>query len=91
MPPRGRNAEADHLGNWNALQAIVPDLPPAYQSLLAQLPEARPRTPLWIDYYVRNLQPRLNDVIAGQLTPQAALQQVQQVMEARFAEVFGEE
>ena len=74
---------------WDALQAIVPDLPPAYQSLLAQLPEARPRTPLWIDYYVNNLTPRLNDVIAGRITPQQALQQVQQVMEVRFAEVFG--
>lgn len=75
--------------NWDALQEIVPDLPPAYQSLLNQLPEARPRTPLWIDYYVRNLTPQLNAVVAGTTTPQAALQQVQQVMEVRFAEVFG--
>ena len=67
----------------------MPDLPPAYQSLLNQLPEARPRTPLWIDYYVRNLTPQLNAVVAGTTTPQAALQQVQQVMEIRFAEVFG--
>lgn len=76
--------------NWNALQEIAPELPPAYGALLDQLPEARPRTPLWIDYYVRNLTPQLNAVVAGRTTPQAALQAVQQVMEARFAEVFGE-
>lgn len=75
--------------NWDALQTIVPTLPDAYASLLDQLPEARPRTPLWIDYYVRNLRPAEAAVVAGNQTPHQALSNVQQVMEERFAQLFG--
>lgn len=76
--------------NWDSLQEVVRTLPRLYGALLEQLPEARPRTPLWIDYYVRNLNPQMNQVVAGRITPQAALENVQRAMEARFAEVFGE-
>jgi len=76
--------------NWDALMRIAPTLPPAYGALLDQLPEARPRTPLWIDYYVRNLRPQVTAVVNGQTSPREALQTIQQVMEARFAEVFGQ-
>jgi len=75
--------------NWDALLTIVPTLPSAYASLLDQLPEARPRTPLWIDYYVRNLRPAETQVVSGVITPQQALANVQLVMEERFAQVFG--
>lgn len=75
--------------NWNALLAIAPTLPEAYASLLEQLPEARPRTPLWIDYYVNYLNPQMSAVVTGRTTPRAALETVQIVMEARFQEVFG--
>lgn len=76
--------------NWNALQIIAPTLPPGYASLLEQLPEARPRTPLWIDYFVHSLNPQMNAVVTGRTTPREALETVQRVMEARFSEVFGE-
>ena len=76
--------------NWEALQQIVRTLPRLYAALLEQLPQARARTPLWIDYYVRNLNPQMNQVVAGRLTPEAALENVQRAMEARFAEVFGD-
>lgn len=76
--------------NWDALQAIGRTLPEAYASLIDQLPEARPRTPLWIDYYIHNLNPAVAAVIRGQKTPHQALEEVQQIMEIRFAEVFGE-
>lgn len=75
--------------NWEALLAIGRELPPEYGPLLDQLPEARPRTPLWLDYYVRQLNPALNAVVAGQKTPQQALTDVQRFMEGRFKEVFG--
>lgn len=76
--------------NWDALHQIVRTLPRLYAALLEQLPEARARTPLWIDYYTRSLNPQMNEVVAGRLTPQAALQNVQMMMETRFAEVFGD-
>ncbi len=76
--------------SWEALQAVVPQLPPAYRALIEQLPEARPRTPLWIDYYVRELRPAESAVVAGTKLPRQALEDVQRVMVQRFAEVFGE-
>lgn len=75
--------------SWEALQAVVPQLPPAYKALVEQLPEARPRTPLWIDYYVRELRPAEAAVVAGTKLPRQALEDVQRVIEQRFAEVFG--
>lgn len=75
--------------NWDALLEVVGELPPSYAGLLEQFPEARPRTPLWIDYFLRHLNPAVQQVIAGQTTPLGALETVQRVMEARFAEVFG--
>lgn len=76
--------------NWEALLTIGRELPAEYGPLLDQLPEARARTPLWIDYYVNQLNPALNAVIAGQKTPQQALTDVQRFIEARFGEVFGQ-
>lgn len=75
--------------NWRALMAAAPTLPPPYAGLIAQLPDARPRTPL-IGEYHDHLTNALNQVIAGTLTPRAALEGVQIIMEARFAEVFGQ-
>ncbi|HET7558847.1 MAG TPA: extracellular solute-binding protein, partial [Limnochordia bacterium] len=76
--------------NWDALQAIAPDLPAVYGPMLAQFPEARARTPLWIDYYVNQLRPAVTAVITGKKTPQQALADVQQVMVQRYKDVFGE-
>jgi multiple sugar transport system substrate-binding protein len=75
--------------NWDALLRVGQRLPKEWIPLLDQFPEARPRIPLWIEYYVNQLTPALNNVVSGQLTPQQALMNVQQVMEIRYAEVFG--
>ena len=75
--------------NWNALARVVRTLPPLYAALLDQLPEARSRTPLWIEYYVNQLNPAMNAVVRGTKTPTQALQDVQIVMEERFAQLFG--
>lgn len=76
--------------NWEALLEVGVQLPVEFGPLLEQLPEARPRTPLWIQYYVNGLNPAMNQVVAGNATPQEALENVQRVMEARFADVFGQ-
>lgn len=76
--------------NWEAIIAVAGYLPPEFGGLLEQLPEARPRTPLWIEYYVNQLIPVTERVVLGDLTPQEALDSVQLVMEARFADVFGQ-
>lgn len=75
--------------NWEALLEVGVQLPAEFGPLLEQLPEARPRTPLWIDYYVNSLNPQMNQVVAGNITAAEALDNVQRVMEVRFAEVFG--
>lgn len=75
--------------NWEALRSVGRELPAQYGPLLDQLPDARPRTPLWLDYYVGQLNPALNAVVLGQKTPQQALTEVQRFMENRFNEVFG--
>jgi multiple sugar transport system substrate-binding protein len=75
--------------NWSALARVVRTLPPLYSTLLDQLPEARPRTPLWIDYYVNQLNPAMTAVVRGNKTPTQALHDVQLVMEERYAQVFG--
>lgn len=76
--------------NWDALITVGRQLPQVWWPLLDQLPEARPRTPLWIEYYVGQLNPAMNAVVTGQKTPQQALADVQRVMEARFIDVFGQ-
>lgn len=76
--------------NWDALLTVGRELPIEYASLLDQLPEARPRTPLWIEYYVQMLNPAMNAVVAGTKTPRQALEDVQRVMEVRFEDVFGD-
>lgn len=75
--------------NWDALREVVAYLPVEFAGLIEQLPEARPRTPLWIEYYVNQLRPVTEMVVLGDLTPQEALDRVQLVMEARYADVFG--
>lgn len=76
--------------NWDALREVVAYLPLEFAGLIDQLPEARPRTPLWIEYYVNQLRPVTDRVVLGSLTPQEALDSIQRVMEARFADVFGQ-
>jgi ABC-type glycerol-3-phosphate transport system substrate-binding protein len=76
--------------NWQALLAVGRQLPKEWGPLLDQFPEARPRTPLWIEYYVNQLNPAMNAVVAGTKTPQQALNDVQLVMETRFRDVFGQ-
>lgn len=76
--------------NWDALITVGRELPIEYGPLLDQLPEARARTPLWIEYYVQQLIPALNAVVAGTKTPQQALVDVQRVMEVRYADIFGD-
>ncbi|HHW08553.1 MAG TPA: hypothetical protein GXX29_01110 [Firmicutes bacterium] len=75
--------------NWDALITVGRQLPAVWGPLLDQFPEARPRTPLWIDYYVNQLNPAMNAVVRGDKTPEQALEEVQLVMEERFREVFG--
>lgn len=75
--------------NMDALIEVGLQLPPQFGPLLDQLPEARPRTPLWIEYYVNRLNPAMNSVVTGAKTPEEALDEVQRIMEARFADVFG--
>lgn len=75
--------------NMEALITVARQLPPEYGPLLDQLPEARPRTPLWIEYYVNQLNPAMIEVVLGSKTPRQALEDVQRVMEARYADVFG--
>src|SRR5690606_34036434 len=43
--------------SWDALFEVVRHLPPEYAGLIEQLPEARPRTPLWLEYYTQLLRP----------------------------------
>jgi multiple sugar transport system substrate-binding protein len=74
--------------NWQALIKIGQELPKEYAALLDQFPEARPRPPLWNEYYVTLLTPALNQVVSGTVTPQQALTNVQQVMKIRYAEAF---
>lgn len=74
--------------NWDALTKVVAELPEQYGPMFAQLPEANPRTPLWVEYYVRQLLPARDAVVKGEKTPQQALDEVQQVMVERFKEVF---
>ncbi|MGI6083774.1 MAG: extracellular solute-binding protein [Limnochordia bacterium] len=76
--------------NWEALLAVGRRLPREWQGVLDQFPEARARTPLWIEYYVNQLNPGMNAVVDGKKTPQQALNDVQIVMEARFRDVFGD-
>lgn len=75
--------------NWQSLTTIGRQLPKEMGPLLDQFPEARPRTPLWVEYYVKQLNPAMNAVVAGQKTPEQALHDVQLVMEERFSSVFG--
>lgn len=75
--------------NWQALLTVGRELPAVYGPLLDQLPEARPRPPLWLDYYVGQLNPAMSAVVAGKKTPVQALNEVQTFMENRYAEVFG--
>lgn len=75
--------------NWEALLEVAGHLPPEFGPLLDQLPEARPRTPLWIEYYVNQLGPALTNIVLGNITPKEALDNVQRVMEARYADIFG--
>lgn len=75
--------------NFEALIQVGVQLPEEFASLLDQLPEARPRTPLWIEYYVNQLNPAMKQVARGLITPEEALANVQRVMEARFVDVFG--
>lgn len=86
---RFREFESLLPANWKALRTIAPSLPPPYAGLIAQLPDARPRTPLSGEFH-NHLTQALNNVIAGTTTPRAALEGVQVIMEARFAEVFGQ-
>lgn len=75
--------------NWDAIVQVAPTLPPEYGPLLDQLPEARPRTPLWLEYYTRLLRPAERSVVEGVMTAEQALENVQRVMEARYFELFG--
>lgn len=74
--------------NWQALLTVGRKMPKEMTALLDQFPEARPRPPLWVDYYVNQLQPAMNQVVAGTKTPLQALTDVQTVMEARYQETF---
>lgn len=74
--------------NWDALLAVGRRLSKEWQGVLDQFPEARARTPLWIEYYVNQLNPGMLAVVDGRKTPQQALNDVQLVMEARFRDVF---
>jgi len=74
--------------NWEALIKVGQSLPREYGPLLEQFPEARPRPPLWNEYYVSLLIPALNQVVSGSVTPQQALSNVQQIMKVRYAELF---
>lgn len=76
--------------NWQSLLAAGRQLPKEMGPLLDQFPEARPRTPLWIDYYVNQLNPAMNAVVGGKKTPEQALHDVQLVMVERFRSVFGQ-
>lgn len=76
--------------NWQGLLTVGRQLPREWQGLLDQFPEARARTPLWIEYYVNQLNPAMNAVVDGKKTPQQALNDVQLVMEARYRDVFGQ-
>ncbi|MGI6082249.1 MAG: extracellular solute-binding protein [Limnochordia bacterium] len=86
---RFRQFESLIPANWRALMTIAPTLPPPYAGLIAQLSDARPRTPLSGEYH-NHLTNAMNQVIAGTVTPRTALEGVQVIMEARFAEVFGQ-
>lgn len=75
--------------NWQALLTVGRRLSKEWGPLLDQFPEARPRPSLWIEYYVNQLNPAMNQVVAGKQTTQQALMNVQQVMEFRYKEIFG--
>ena len=76
--------------NWDALMTVGRQLDQRlWGPLLDQFPEARPRTPLWIEYYVNQLNPAMNAVVNGSKTPEKALEDVQLVMQERFADIFG--
>jgi multiple sugar transport system substrate-binding protein len=75
--------------NWEALLRVGQRLPKEWLPLLDQFPEARPRIPLWIEYYVNQLNPAMNRVVLGQSKPQEELMNIQRVMEIRYAEIFG--
>lgn len=73
---------------WDALMTIANELEPEYFALIDQLSHSLPRTPLSGEYHDQ-LTAAQNEVIAGRKTASAALDAVQTVMSARFAEVFG--
>lgn len=75
--------------NWDALAEIVPTLAPEYAALIDQLPEARPRTPLWLEYYTLLLRPAERSVVEGIATPLEVLDGVQRAMDDRYREHFG--
>lgn len=86
-----RFEEAPHglPANFDALIEVGRHLPPQFSALLDQLPEARPRTPLWLEYNTQRLGTAMRAVATGQVTPEEALNDIQRVMVVRFAEVFG--
>lgn len=75
---------------WQSLLAAGRQLPKEIGPLLEQFPEARPRTPLWVEYFLNQLTPAMNAVVGGRKTPEQALHDVQLVMEDRFRSVFGQ-
>ncbi len=74
--------------NWQGLLTVGRTLSKEWGPLLDQFPEARARTPLWIEYYLNQLLPAMNAVVAGTKTPEQALEEVQTIMEERFKDLY---
>ncbi len=74
--------------NWQALLAVGRRLPKEGGPLLDQFPQARARTPLWIEYYVTQLRPAVDQVVSRTKTPEQALDEIQIIMTQRYQDMF---